>query len=237
MSDIVTKEKIENTISIRNGREVVRSDSLAKMFKKQHKHIIEIIKKKLPLFQVDTSTLKVSEYFIEDVHKTVKGREYTRYYLTRKGFDFVALSLQGAKADLYKLWYIDSFHDKQRVIEEHKLTAKLNQGDDLWKQFRLEGIEFRNKLTKAIHDTVVVYRNNIEKKMNDGRYYYHYTKLIYSILEIELPMGGENPRDVLDKRMLIRLEDLEDKVSEMIYSKKDIHYKDVYVEIKKELIQ
>lgn len=233
MTSIITKDSIEKTIVIKNGKEMVRSDKLALMFEKQHKHILEIIKKKSSLFQVESSTLKFSEYFIEDKALTSKGKEYIRYFLTRKGFDFIALSLVGERADLYKLWYIDAFHDKQRVIEEHRLTAKLNKQDDLWLQFREEGKVFRNKLTKVIHDTIITYRELNENKMNDGKYYYHYTSLIYSVLKIDLPKG-ENPRDVLDKRMLVRLEDMEDKVADMIleFSKQGIYYKDVYKKAK-----
>lgn len=72
--------------------------------------------------------------------------------------------------------------------------------------------------------------------MNDGRYYYHYTTLIYAKLGIDLPKGA-NPRDVLDKRMLVRLEDMEDKIADLIekYSKEGTYYKDVYKRIKEEV--
>ena len=71
--------------------------------------------------------------------------------------------------------------------------------------------------------------------MNDGKYYYHYTTLIYFVLNVDVPTGI-NPRDVLNKRELVRLEDMEDKVADMImdYSK-DTYYKYVYKKIKKEL--
>ena len=100
-------------------------------------------------------------------------------------------------------------------------------------QFREEGKVFRNKLTQSIHDTIVTFREQNENKMNDGKYYYHYTSLIYSILKIDLPKGA-NPRDVLDKRMLVRLEDMEDKVAGMILdlSSQGLYYKDVYKKIK-----
>ena len=235
MNDIITKESIEKTIVIKNGKEMVRSDKLASMFEKQHKHILEKINKTTKDLSADFSANKIKEYFIEERH-TKQGGEYSRYYLTRKGFDLVALSLTGKNALKYKLWYIDCFHDKQRVIEEHKLTAKLNKTDDLWILFRNEGKVFRNKLTKIIQETIVDYRNKYEKKMNDGRYYYHYTALIYAKLGIDLPKGT-NPRDMLDKRMLVRLEDMEDKVADLIekYSKEGTYYKDVYKRIKEEV--
>ena len=234
MEGIITKDSIEKTVIIKNGKEMVRSDKLAIMFEKQHKHILEKINKTIEELSAEFSANKIKEYFIEERH-IKQGGEYSRYYLTRKGFDLVALSLTGKNALRYKLWYIDCFHDKQKVIEEHKLTAKLNKTDDLWLQFRNEGKVFRNKLTKAIQETVTDYRETIEKKMNDGKYYYHYTSLIYGLLNIDLPKG-ENPRDVLDKRMLVRLEDTEDKVADLIYKySNDLHYKEVYKKIKEEL--
>ena len=235
MKNIITQNDIENTVTIRNGQEVVRSDKLAKMFGKQHKGVLEKIRNIIRDFPAEFSARKISQYFIEEQHENQAGK-YTRFYLTRKGFDLVGLSLTGKKALQYKLWYIDAFYDKQRVIEEHKLTAKLNKQDDLWVQFREEGKVFRNKLTDAIRVYIVKYREDNEQKLNDGKYFTNYTNLIYKALNINLPKGA-NPRDVLDKRMLVRLEDLEDKVADMIkdYADKGIYYKDVYKIIKREL--
>ena len=231
MSKIITQKEISKTVSIRNGKEVVRSDNLAKMFGKTHKQVLALLRKKQDFLLGNSISQK--EYFIEEKH-TKQGGEYSRYYLTRKGFDLIALSLTGKNALKYKLWYIDRFHEQHNLIVEHKLTAKLNKSDDMWVEFRNEGKVFRDKLTKAINDKIVVYRNNVEKKMNDGKYYYHYTSLIYSVLGIDLPKGT-NPRDVLDKRMLVRLEDMEDKVADMIM-KCDLHYKDCYKEIRERLV-
>ena len=237
MNNIITEKSIRKTVTIKNGKEVVRSDELAKMFEKQHKHIIELIKKKLYLFQVETSTLKLSDYFIEEKLTTAKGREYSRYYLTKKGFDFIILSFQGKKADLYKLWYIEAFHSMHETLIENKIKLNFNKSDDLWIQFREEGKEFRNKLTNAIRDTIVKYRNEIEKKMNDGRYYQNYSKMILSALNIKKVDGFET-RDILDKRTLVRLEDLEDKVSNLIikYHNDGVYYKDAYKLIKDEVL-
>ena len=233
MNDIISKQNIEKTVVIKNGKEMVRSDNLAKMFERTHKQVLALIREKRKFMEENNISLR--EYFVEERGNKPQGGSYLRYYLTRKGFDYIALALRGKKAELYKLWYIDAFHDKQRVIEEHKLTSKLNKTDDLWLQFREEGKVFRNKLTKAIHDTVITYRNEHEKKMNDGRYFQNYTRMIYKKLGIELPKGA-NPRDVLDKRMLVRLEDLEDKVADLMYEySKEMYYKDVYQKIRESI--
>ena len=232
MSNIISKEDVKKTVTIKNGKEVVRSDILAKMFDRTHKQVLALIRKKQEFLLGNSISQK--EYFIEEIHSK-QGGSYSRFYLTRKGFDLIAVSLRGEKAELYRIWYIDTFHSMQKALIENKLIVETNKKDDLWLQFRKEGVEFRNKLTKAIQDTITIYRNEIEKKMNDGKYYYHYTQLIYSVLGIKIEKGI-NPRDILDKRLLVRLEDMEDKVADMIvkYSK-DMYYKDVYVRIKSEL--
>lgn len=236
MKSIISKDSVEKTVILKNGLEVVRSDKFAEMFKRTHKQVLSLIRSNLEFFK--ENNLSPKDYFIEDVTQTQKGKVYTRFFLTRKGFDFIALSLRGKEAQLYKIWYIDSFHEKQELIREHKLIAKLNNTDDLWVKFRDEGKEFRDKLTKAIHDTVVIYREKKESKMNDGKYYYHYTSLIYKILGISISKAV-NPRDVLDKRMLVRLEDMENKIADMIveYAGSGLHYKDVYKKIKEELLK
>jgi len=106
----------------------------------------------------------------------------------------------------------------------------LQQGDlscDIDKFLKVD-----SKLKQSIRDTITVPRIR-EGLTNDGKYYYHYTSLIYSVLGIDLPKGT-NPRDVLDKRMLIRLEDMEDRVADMILAC-DLYYKDCYKQIKQEL--
>ena len=236
MKQIIAQDSVINSVTIKNGNEVVRSDVLAKVFEKQHKHILEKIRNSVSdLEEIGIIGRKIGEYFIEEKVKK-QGGESTRYYLTKKGFDLIALSLTGKKALVYKLWYIEAFYEKQKVIEEQKLTKKLNMDDDLWKQFRAEGIEFRNKLTASIRDNIVKYRIEVEGKQNDGRYYKIYTDLIYKVLGINLPKAVD-VRDALDKRTLVKLEALEDKVADMIaeYANKGVYYKDAYQEISKKL--
>lgn len=95
-------------------------------------------------------------------------------------------------------------------------------------------LNINTRLKIAIRENITNIRL-YEGFINDGKYYYHYTTLIYSVLKIEVETGV-NPRDVLDKRTLIKLEEMEEKIADMIekYSK-DLHYKDVYKKIKDEV--
>jgi len=233
MNKIITQKDIAKSVVIKNGKESVRSDNLAKIFERTHKQVLALIRENLAFFKENNLSLK--DFFIEE-EATTKNQTYIRYYLTKKGFGLVALSLRGKQAKLYKLYYIDEFHKRGETIRKDKELAKKHALDEHWVIFREEEKVFRNKLTDIIRDTVAKYREEVEYKMNDGKYYYHYTSLIYSILGIDLPKGT-NPRDVLDKRMLVRLEDMEDRVADMIKEKAEsgTHYKEVYKQIKAEL--
>jgi len=96
-------------------------------------------------------------------------------------------------------------------------------------------LQINTKLKKVIRDKMTVVRLK-EGRMNDGKYYASITKLLYKKLGIDLPKGA-NPRDVLDKRSLVRLEDLEDEVADYIEkcAKDGMHYKDIYKAVKKHL--
>lgn len=232
MKSIISKDDIEKTVTIRNGLEVTRSDKVAKIFDKQHKHILE----KIQNLESEFSDAKIDskKYFIKDAY-IKRGKPVATFWLTRKGFDFVILSLTGKKALIYKAWYIDTFHEKAKVIAKHKLQAEIHKSDEKWLRYREEGKIVRKTLTQTIKDTIVKYRYEVENK-SDGKYYYHFTQLVYSMLNIELPKGAE-PRDVLDDKKLIELEVMEKRVINMIekYHNEGLYYKDYFKMIKEDI--
>ena len=225
------------SLDLKNGKVYCDSRELAKQFNKRHDHILRSIGKEVERFRspkMGDENL-VHQYFKESTYVDKRGKVYPRYLLSFKGFQQIALQFNGDEAFINRVKFIEFFEKLLKNIETEKLQAITNSKDKLWLEFRNEGKIFRTKLTDAIKEHVTKYRYEVEKKLNDGKYYYHYTSLIYSILDIDLPKGA-NPRDILDKRMLVRLEDKEDEVADMIvkYSK-DFHYKDVYKKIKDEV--
>lgn len=234
-SSIITKEAVVSTVVVTKKVALVSSDKIAEIFGKRHDNVLKMINKSInSLLQMEES---ISKYYLDSSYTTSRNKTYPRFNLTRKGFDLVALSFTGEKAFKYKVYYIDAFHDKDALIKKHKLIAKTNSLDEMWVEFRQEGKVFRKKLTNAINDTVVKVRHDEEGKMNDGRFFHHYTTLLYKKLGITLPKGAE-ARDTLDKRMLVRLEDLEDQVADMLreYEKEGVHYKEVYKKVKNRLL-
>ena len=225
------------SLNLTNGKVYCDSRELAKQFGKRHDHVLRSIAKEIERFSLLKNGERdlSKEYFKKSEYIDERGKTYPRYLLSFKGFQQIALQFTGDEAFINRVRFIEFFEKLIKNIDKDKLQAITNTKDELWLQFRNEGKVFRTKLTDAIKKYITDYRFEVEKKLNDGKYYYHYTTLIYSALNIEIETGV-NPRDILDKRTLVKLEEMEDKIADMIekYSK-DLHYKDVYKKIKEEI--
>ena len=238
MDDIIAKDKLEKTVIVSKSGAYVKSNDIAKIFEKQHKHILEKIRELKKSLEADFSTSRIREYFIDSSYIDSRGKENPRYNLTRKGFDLVVLSLNGGKALKYKVWYIDEFHKKTNIIQKDKALAKLHKEDDLYIQFRNESKDIRRLFTEVIQEFELPQR--IEEGKDASRFLglriMNYTKLVYKVLGIEIPKG-DNARDVLDIRQLVRLEDLEKEVTDMIRDNavNGTHYKESYKLIKEKI--
>lgn len=180
----------------------------------------------------------ISKYFIDSSYIDSKGRKYQRYELTRKGFDLIVLGLTGQNARKYKRWYIDEFHKKDKVIRKNKQIAYENKENPIWLEFRKQGKEIRTKFTEAIKEVFIPKREAERKETNIflTRYIISFTRLIYKKLNIEIPKGTELNRDSMDLRTLFKIEQEEEKIRDLIYKYKDLHYKEIYKKIKKEIL-
>ena len=69
MTKSITRLDIEKSVKVSQRGALVRSDVLAKMFKRTHKQVLATIRKKIDDF----------DFLAEEVHKT-QGGSYTRYY-------------------------------------------------------------------------------------------------------------------------------------------------------------
>ena len=179
----------------------------------------------------------INQYFIDTTYIDSRGKEYPRYELTRKGFDMIVLSLTGRKARQYKRWYIDEFHKKSEVVKSNKAISYELKENPVWLEFREQGKTIRQKFTKAFKDVFVPQREAEGKETNIflGRYISTLTKQIYKKHGIETPKGVKIDRDTLDARQLFRVEQDEEKATELIYKYADHHYKEIYKLVKKEL--
>jgi len=237
MKKSITKTQLQKTVRVTKQGALVHSTDIAKMFGKRHIDVVRMIEKtSISLCKITQSD---SQYFKDSSYINARGKDYKRFELTRKGFDLIALSFTGEKALQFKLWYIDEFHKKTDIIKEHKQIAYEHNENPVWLEFRKQGKEIRTKFTDAINDYLLPQRvaENKETSQFVSRYISSYSKLIYKVLNVTLPKGAE-PRDTLDMRTLFKIEEMEIKVSNMIIglASQDIHYKEIYQEIKSALL-
>lgn len=113
---------MNNLINIFNqqGTLVVSSRDISNNFEKRHNDVVETIEGKIE--SLTTENIVVEKYFIPSTFKH-RGNEYREYLLTRDGFSFIVMGFTGAKADRWKLKYIEAFNRmEQQLLTPKKLS-------------------------------------------------------------------------------------------------------------------
>lgn len=123
-------------ISILNqdGQLVVTSRQIAEDFGKRNSHVVEAIENKIESLTAENSEVEISKLFIPTTYNH-NGNEYKEYLLTRDGFTFIVMGFTGAKADAWKLKYIEAFNKMEKAIKEK--TKPLSAMDQLRLQYQV----------------------------------------------------------------------------------------------------
>ncbi|EAH5351062.1 Rha family transcriptional regulator [Campylobacter jejuni] len=121
MSDKVIINKQEVQFGTQNNQIFCTSLDIAKVFGKQHKHILELIGEKFnnneiknfcePNFRLSFKTRKIEGF-------RGKERKYPYYQLTKDGFSFIAMGLTGRKADKFKIEFINAFNEMEKLLQK-----------------------------------------------------------------------------------------------------------------------
>lgn len=145
--------KIETTFMEGKSIPVVTSRQVAADFEKRHADVLRDIE----VYKGRISTTQFCTLFIESEYKAANGKMNKEFLLTRDGFSFLVMGFTGAKADSWKLKYIEAFNK----MEEHiKGQAKpLSAMDQLKLQYQVLG-EHEEKLNK-IHGKIDDLENNL----------------------------------------------------------------------------
>nr|EAK7954737.1 phage regulatory protein [Campylobacter coli] len=121
MSNKVIINKQEVQFDTQNNQIFCTSLDVAKVFGKQHKHILELIGEKFnnneiknfcePNFRLSFKTRKIEGF---------RGRErkYPYYQLTKDSFSFIAMGLTGRKADKFKIAFINAFNEMEKLLQK-----------------------------------------------------------------------------------------------------------------------
>ncbi len=172
-------EKIN--VEDKNGVMVVSSREVAENFKKEHSKVLRSIEN----YQNRQPSQNWLRYFIPNEYKDSKGELRKEYLLTRDGFSFLVMGFTGAKADEWKLKYIEAFNKMEEYIRiNHKGNIEIRSKNA---DARLKNAKVRE--ANFILNTIEKYNlSNISKDL-----------LVVNALEVVL---GENtlPRPKLEEK-------------------------------------
>ena len=107
---------MENLVIMHDRQAVTTSLQVAKVFNKQHKHVIEAINNKISSAE---NSAQYKLMFVEGTYRDSSGKANKMYYMNRDGFTFIAFGFTGARADQFKLKYIDAFNQMEKQIRQH----------------------------------------------------------------------------------------------------------------------
>ena len=108
-NDLVFKSK--------DGQAVTNSIKVAEKFGKEHKHVLESIRK---LMTAENSA--VLQMFEESTYVNEQNKTQPMYLMNRDGFTLLAMGFTGAKAMEFKIDYINAFNKMESKIKESLIS-------------------------------------------------------------------------------------------------------------------
>lgn len=130
-----------NLVHIRNGQAVTSSRTVAEIFEKYHKDVLEQIRE---ILAAENSAAR----FFTESHFMNRGKSYPEYLMNRDGFVLLAMGFTGKKALHFKMAYIDAFNAMEAQLMNARNDQFVGLGDDEIKILR--AIKFAEELSKTL---------------------------------------------------------------------------------------
>lgn len=199
-------------VSIKKNEVMTTSLKIAEKFSKNHKDVLRIIESKKMLF--------TERNFTPSEYKDSTGRKLPMYYLDRDFTTFIIMSFTGAKADKWKLDYINAFNKMESIIK--------NKNNSEWIEKRSNGKITRIAETETIQ-RLVEYAEK-QGSENADMLYMTYSKLAKK-------MSNISSRDEATTQQLSELSMIENIILHCIDigMEKGETYKEIYQYSKKQL--
>ena len=180
---------------------VVTSLDVAETFEKEHKHVLEDIRR----ICESLSTAEISALFYESEYTASNGKKNPLYLMNRDGFTLLVMGYTGEKAMRFKLSYINQFNQMESLLKRKMIE-------------REKGIAVRQALTKALQQSA-------ENERMHGHAYSTYTDLVYrsvfgkSAKQLREELGiskKDNLRDFFNPEELQMIQNAEMLVSSLM---------------------
>ena len=94
---------------------VITSMDVADMVEKEHKELLRDIRRYVS--QLGESKIAPTDFFEESTYTTEQNKVLPCFNITKKGCEFIANKLTGAKGAAFTARYINRFHDMEDAIE------------------------------------------------------------------------------------------------------------------------
>ena len=202
-------------VYLKNEQALTDSLTVAEMFEKRHKHVLEKIEKIL-----NDSAENSAQCFHKTRYKDASGKWNTKYLINRDGFTFLVMGFTGKKANEWKWKYIDAFNKMEKVITERQTAV--------WLETRQQGKLIRKGETDVLQKLVEYARE--QGSGHADMLYMTYTKLANK-------MAGITTRDSATNSQLNELSTMERIIAKVVLDEmaEGIHYKQICKDCKERL--
>lgn len=202
-------------VYLKNEQALTDSLTVAELFEKRHKHVLEKIEKIL-----NDSAENSAQCFHKTRYKDTSGKWNTKYLMNRDGFTFLVMGFTGKKANEWKWKYIDAFNKLEKVVMERQTSV--------WLETRQQGKLIRKGETDVIQKLVEYARE--QGSGHADMLYMTYTKLANK-------MAGITTRDSATNSQLNELSTMERIIAKVVLEEmaEGIHYKQIYKDCKKRM--
>lgn len=202
-------------VYLKNEQALTDSLTVAELFEKRHKHVLEKIEKIL-----NDSAENSAQCFHKTRYKDTSGKWNTKYLMNRDGFTFLVMGFTGKKANEWKWKYIDAFNKLEKVVMERQTSV--------WLETRQQGKLIRKGETDVLQKLVEYARE--QGSGHADMLYMTYTKLANK-------MAGITTRDSATNSQLNELSTMERIIAKVVLDEmaEGIHYKQIYKDCKERL--
>ncbi|MGJ8729316.1 Rha family transcriptional regulator [Listeria aquatica] len=118
-------------VVLKDHQAVTSSLNVANIFGKQHKDVLKAIR------NIKIDQRNFAQMFKESSEPDSYGRDRKVIYMNRDGFTFIAFGFTGAKADEFKLKYIEAFNEMEQYIKKQLDTSNLSPELQMFNQMFL----------------------------------------------------------------------------------------------------
>ena len=156
-------------LKVRGGQPMADSRDVAQRFEKQHKHLLDSIKK----LSAETSCFQDGPDFRPTYYTDSLNREQLCYLMDRDAFSLLVMGFTGQKALRWKIKYIAAFNEMEARLREDRRADALQEAERELLNIYRRHIKLQDRHKKRGTKLTVEEKKAIWKMSTEG-YSHHY---------------------------------------------------------------